>query len=120
MHEVTADTDKNRLYVTLSGNISREEAERTVDAVVASVSRLRDGFDVINDLSELRLSHLSAAGTLRNVMDFLKSHHVGRVIRVAGRSRMGFTQFLRAAERFTAYRPEYARSREEAERMLER
>ncbi len=104
MHEIRAEQDTNRLYIKLAGRISRQEAEQVLDRMVFEIGRLKEGFAVINDISEFRLGDLGAVGVLRDTVNYLSGHGVGRVIRVVGGSRIGLVQFARATPILSKYK----------------
>jgi hypothetical protein len=80
--KVKADIGKNRLYFTISGKVVREDLDKLYTDVRFGVADLKPGFDVISDLSECNLGHLSGVPTFRKIMNFLISKRVGEVVRV--------------------------------------
>jgi len=82
MFEVDADVRNNRLYLTLSGRMEREKLEDAADEAVATAERLRDGFDIINDLSGFIPPSPEAAKPIKRAQGELKEMGVDRVVRV--------------------------------------
>jgi hypothetical protein len=119
MHEIRVDQDKNRLFIRLAGRISRQEAEQVLDRMVFEIGRLKEGFAVINDISEFRLGDLGAVGVLRDTVNYLAGHGVGRVIRVVGGSRIGLVQFARATPILNKYKVTTVPTIRDAESLLE-
>lgn len=120
MHRITADSKQNRLYIELTGVIDKDEAEKILMEIIVAASSLKPGFDVINDMRKMKLGHLSAVGTLHNVIEFLQNKSVGKIIRVVGASKMVFMQFVRATQGFRGYKPIYAKTLEDAEKILKK
>jgi hypothetical protein len=114
---VSANIKRNRLEIILRGAISNKEAERIYTDIRFCTSDLESGFAVITDLSEAQFGYLTAIGTFRKISNFLVEKQVGPVIRVVGRASILFRQLTKLSSE-TSYRPEYAKTREEAEMLL--
>lgn len=54
MHEIRIDTVRNRIYITLIGFFSIEEATRCADETIEATGRLGSGCDVVSDVSQLK------------------------------------------------------------------
>jgi hypothetical protein len=117
---VSASIKDNRLIITLAGNISVKEAERIYTDIRFAVADLQPGFAAITDLSHSRIGHLSAIGTFRKIMTFLKEKEVGLVIRIIGKGRIIYLQMLQLATPDSNYKPIYVGSMEEAKAHLEK
>ncbi|HSL41703.1 MAG TPA: hypothetical protein VK857_15125, partial [Desulforhopalus sp.] len=102
------------------GNISVKEAERIYTDIRFAVAALQPGFAAITDLSHSRIGHLSAIGTFRKIMTFLKEKEVGLVIRIIGKGRIIYLQMLQLATPDSNYKPIYVSSMEEARAHLEK
>jgi len=50
MIKITTNAAKNRLYISMIGVVTLEEAQKSKLTIEASVAALKIGFDVINDL----------------------------------------------------------------------
>lgn len=56
---VFTDIKKNRLYITITGHLTKVQLERFYTDVRFGVADLKPGFDVVNDLSGCTLAALS-------------------------------------------------------------
>jgi hypothetical protein len=117
---VSASIKDNRLIITLAGSISVKEAERIYTDTRFAVADLQPGFVVITDLSHSRIGHLSAIGTFRKIMTFLKEKEVGLVFRIIGKGKIIYLQMLQLATPDSSYKPIYVSSMEEAKAHLEK
>ncbi|HYM33869.1 MAG TPA: hypothetical protein VET48_00665, partial [Steroidobacteraceae bacterium] len=54
MFKVHADTARNRVYVTLAGFLSIEEAKRCGDETIAATQKLKPGYDVVTDITDFK------------------------------------------------------------------
>lgn len=114
-----AAPEKNRLYILIEGVVDKAAAESLVTSIFQETTRLKPGFDVITDLSKMKIGFPSAALYLRNAMEFLKSRSVRHTVRVVGNSKSALMQFARATNAFRAkYRVSYVTTMEEAEKKL--
>jgi hypothetical protein len=116
---VSVRIKENRLIITLSGPISKQEADRIYTDIRFAVSDLRPGFSVITDLSRSQIGHLSAIGTFRRIMQFLREKKVGRVIRIVGKAKIIYLQMLQLATPDSSYKPVYVESMAAALALLE-
>jgi hypothetical protein len=120
MFEAEADVRNNRLYLTLSGRMEREELETAADEAVAAAERLRDGFDIINDLSGFAPPSPEAAKPIKRAQAELVELGVDRVVRVVDddTSQVVVRAFDRRSKD-VGYSGETAPSVAEAERLLD-
>ncbi len=51
--ETSVDEENNRLYIKLSGKFDYKSAKMASNSILTILPNLRDGFDVIDDISEL-------------------------------------------------------------------
>ena len=116
--KVRADIKHNRLYITLAKTASKKELEKIYTDVRFCVADLKPGFDVITDLSQCTLGHLSGIPIFRKIMDYLVQHRPGEVVRVVGKMSVLFKQLIMLATRFQVYKPVYVNTVEEAEERL--
>ncbi|WP_137286921.1 hypothetical protein [Halorussus salinisoli] len=117
MHEIEADLDANRLYVTLGGKFDEEEAAASAEKTIEAAKRLDSGFDVVTDIRELEASPQEAKDHLERSKTFLSAHDVGTVVRVVGDSPLAKMQFDRAGD--VEYTVETTDSVAEAEELLD-
>jgi len=120
MFEVEADVQNNRLYLTLTGRMEREELETAADEAVDAADRLREGFDIINDLSGFTPPSPEAAKPIKRAQGELVELGVDRVVRVVDEetSQVVVHAFERRSKD-VGYSGETAPSVAEAERTLE-
>ena len=120
MYEIEADPRTNRLSLSFTGRMERAEMETAADETVEAAERLRDGFDIINDLSGFTPPSPEAAKPIKRAQAELKEMGVDRVVRVADEetSEVVVNAFERRS-RDVGYSGETADSVVEAERKLE-
>jgi hypothetical protein len=118
MIKAKADTVNNRLYITLAGTITKDEAAKAAEAVIDASRQLMADFDVISDLSELKPAPPEVEAQLKKVQKYLKTHGVRRVIRVISEEETIGARQLRRAGLSVGYIGETAKSVEEAEKLL--
>ncbi|MBM9537604.1 hypothetical protein [Desulfobulbus alkaliphilus] len=80
--KAVADIAKNRLYLTLSGNIDAKALNVLYTDVRFCVADLQPGFIVIDDTSDCNLMYLSGLPIYKKIMDYLVVNKVGEIIRV--------------------------------------
>jgi hypothetical protein len=118
MSKVVADVEKNRLNITLTGRICKEEVEKIFADVVVCVPDLQPGFSVLTDLTQCKFGHLGGIPTFQRIMEFLLENKVGKVVRVVGKAKLIFNQISRITENIQGYRALYVATLEEAETKL--
>jgi hypothetical protein len=116
--EVKADVVRNRLYVTLKGFSDDDEARQNAKRVVAEIAKLRPGFSVVSDISELKARTSGGTRGLEETIEAYRRHGVGRVVRVVGKEVVGKMQFDRVS-REAGLRVDYVATLAEAERLLD-
>lgn len=116
---VEADTEKNRLYIELSGFLDAEESENSTDAVAEAVRELDEGFDVITDISEAQPGDTEAVENIKRGKEAVASHGAAAAVRIASESTSttGQMQFERAGDE--PYAVAMADSVEKAEKLLD-
>jgi hypothetical protein len=119
MYDVQADVRENRLYIDLSGRMEGGEVAVAADETVDAAEGLREGFDVVTDLTGFKPPSPEAAEPIQRAQARLVELGVDRVVRVADEetSRVVVTAFQRRS-RDVGYTGEEANSVEEAERLL--
>lgn len=116
--KVVADIKKNRLYITFDQDVLRSDIEGIYTDIRFSVADLQPGFDVVNDLSNSHLGHLSGIRTFIKITDFLTANQVGRVVRILGKKSIIFKQLSKLSRAIEGYKPLYASTMQEAEDLL--
>lgn len=120
MYELERDPSANRLYLSLTGRMDRAELEIAADETIETAERLREGFDVVTDLSGFKPPSPEAAKPIKRAQAELKEMGVDRVVRVADAetSQVVVNAFQRRS-REVGYTGEAAESVLEAERKLD-
>jgi hypothetical protein len=116
--KVKADLAKNRLYLKMTGEMSKKELEKVYTEVRFCVADLQHSFSVIADYSESNLVKLNGLSTYRKLMNYLIKNGVGEVVRVIEDKSLLYKQVRNLSARICGYKPSYARSLEEAEKIL--
>ncbi len=117
---VKVDTKKNRLFLKISGSVSKKELDKIYTDVRFAVADLLPGFSVIDDLSECTLCHLGGIATYRKISNYLIKNGVRDVVRIINKDSLVLKQFLQFAARFAEYIPIYVSTVEEAEEQLDK
>jgi len=118
MTEIDVDGARNRLVLTLSGTITKAEAEALLVDLADTLEKLQPGFDVVNDLREFQIGHIAAAAVMEKIIALLQEHQVGRVVRISADSKTALNQFARVTDQVQDYAPVLVSSWEEAEEFL--
>jgi len=80
--EIAADRATNRLYIDITGSVDREEMEEAADKTLSEAEKLRDGFDIVNDLSGFRPPSPEAAKPIKVAQGELQEMGLSRAVRV--------------------------------------
>jgi hypothetical protein len=113
-----ADLVRNRLYVTMKGFISTEaEMEQNVRTVIAETQKLRPGFVMISDISEMKATTPAGAHLMKRSMEAYKRQGIARIIRIVGQDLLGKMQLGRLTKD-AAIPVDYVTSLAEAEELL--
>jgi hypothetical protein len=118
--QVKAEIAKNRLYIILRGTVSGKELESIYTDIRFCIADLKPGFQVITDLTEGKIGHLSGIMTFKKIADYLVANQVGTVVRVVGKPSILSNQVSRLTEIIQGYRPVYVATMEEAEEALKK
>lgn len=116
--KIKTDIKKNRLYITLPTSVNTKELERIYSDIRFGIADLKPGFDVVTDLSNCSVGHLSAVPLLWKITSYLTAHQVGRVVRVVGNMGLILRQLIALSVKFQCYKPVYVLTMEEAEEEL--
>lgn len=117
--KATANIKKNRLHVSINGNIDSNSLERLYTEIRFCVADLKEGFDVIKDISQCNLIYISGLPTYKKIMDFLVANKVGEIVRVIKNNNLSFKQIINFSEKIHSYKTIYAEDQEDAEIKLE-
>jgi hypothetical protein len=120
MYDITANRRDNRLQIDLTGRMEAADIDEAADVAVEEAEELRDGFDIITDLSGFRPPSPEAAKPIKRAQQQLKEMGVDRVVRVVDEetSQVVVNAFERRS-RDVGYSGETAESVAEAERLLD-
>jgi len=119
MISIKAAPETNRLNIRIIGVVDKVESQLAAKNIVQEVNKLKENFDVINDISRLKRGDMGSILALKGMMDFLKSRKVGRVVRVVGASKSGLMQFAQATMNFVGYKAKYVPTVADAEKFLD-
>jgi len=117
MFQVTANPEKNRLYVTLGGHLEPPERLEVAKAFMAAMKELGPGFDIVNDITGLHPTDSDGLKELVRVQVAAKIKGVRAVIRIA-KIPLARLQLERIAQE-TGWAFELAGSLEEADARLD-
>ncbi len=117
MFKITANPEKNRLYVTLEGHLDPALRMEAAKAFMAAIAQLRPGFDIVNDLSGLHPTDAEGLKSLVRMQAAAKIKGVRTVIRIA-RIALSRLQLERTAQE-TGWGFETAATLQEAEERLD-
>jgi len=118
MYEIRIEIAKNRLYTTLSGFFSTEEAKKAVDEVIEATQKLKPGYDVITDVTLFKPASPEAAKEIGRVQAHFATSGLRRGLRVIGANTMAELQFNRLAKQ-TTYDANNVATVEDAEKILD-
>ena len=116
--KIVVNAKKNRIVITMTGYICEKEMEMIYRDLIVGVPKLEPGFDVLMDLTECRLAHISGVPIFKEMMEFLLGRHVERVVGVIGNSRLIYNQLSKIADNIKGYSPIYVSTLKEAEELL--
>jgi hypothetical protein len=119
-YEFRADTDKNRLYMHLSGSFRENDTPEMYRVLESELDKLKHGFDVILDISGLKPGSPAAAVWMLKGAEIIKAHGRRHGVHISS----GLVTTLMQLKRmiggiFTDKTTRTAKSVEEAERILE-
>jgi hypothetical protein len=79
--QLTIDETRNVLRVRFHGHVTAATLQAEVDQIKASLPRMRAGFTVFTDLSDLDAMELDCVDSLTRMMELFKGHGVALVVR---------------------------------------
>ena len=116
--DVRADLATNRIYVTLKGFSSDQEMEDHLKRVVNEVRKLRAGFVMVSDISQMKSATPAGARALEGAMQVYKKQGIAKIIRVVGTDVIAKSQFNRITKD-AGIPVEYTTSMEEALKLAQ-
>lgn len=119
-YDIRADVMRNRLYLSIQGFMTEEDAVIISDKASAEMRKLKPGFGVINDIRGLRPASPKASQLYSRQLDVAKEIGVGRVVRIVGDQVITKMQLTKALKETVGAVAETAATVEEAEKMLDK
>ena len=80
--EVSVAENRNLVSIRFLGQVTAEAMKAHLDGVETHLRRVRSGFTVFTDLSELESMELDCVASLTRLMELFKSRGVGTVVRL--------------------------------------
>ena len=118
MFKILANTETNRLYITLGGHLQEPERVEAVAALAREVAKLAPGFDLVNDIRDAYPTNDQGVEDLVRMHQFLLSKGVRHVVRV---TKLLLTEYqFERVSRETGISFVAVASVEQAERLLDR
>jgi hypothetical protein len=114
--DVKADTASNRVYVTLRGFSSDEEMQEHVTRVATEVRKLKPGFVMISDISQMKPATPNGTKMLQDIMHLYRKQGIARIIRIVGEDVIAKGQFNRLAKD-AGIEVHYVSTRDQAEKL---
>lgn len=118
MYRISADQILNRLIITLSGTIKKNEVEKIYELVHTEVALLNRNFSVITNISAFKSLEIVSKDILSKFSDLLKSKGCGKIVRVVGASKEGLLTFHHNTNHIKNYNVSYVASMEDALKLL--
>ena len=115
---VTADRDRNRLSLLLSGVVTKKKLGELYTELRFCASDLQPKFDVFTDLSECTFVFLNIIPTFRNILGYLLNNSAGEMVCVVADNTIVKKQ-IQLATVFQGYKPGIVSTLAEAEKYLE-
>lgn len=117
--KAAANISKNRLNITISGNVDSKSLEKLYTDIRFCVADLKKGFEVVSDISKCNILYINGLPVYRKIMDYLIANNVGEVVRIIKKENISYKQILNLSEKIHCYKTMYAESEEEAEKKLQ-
>jgi hypothetical protein len=118
MYTVTANIEKNRLYVTLVGFFDYNQMKECTDKTILELKKLKPGFDVITDISQFKPLGQDTLVEVERAQAQFKKSGIRYGLRVEGKSKLTSMQFSRVGKTVD-YIPDTVETLEEAEKLLD-
>ncbi len=114
---VTADRDRNRLSLLLSGVVTKKKLGELYTEIRFCAPDLQPKFDVLTDLSECSFVFLNIIPTFRNILGYLLNGSSGEMVCVVADNTIVKKQ-IQLATVFQGYKPGIVSTLDEAEKYL--
>jgi hypothetical protein len=80
--EIVTDETRNVIRIRFHGNVTAAAMKAALTDMDQPLRRVRSGFTVLTDLSDLETMELDCVESLTRIMENFKAHGVGTVVRV--------------------------------------
>ncbi|MDD2467337.1 MAG: PilZ domain-containing protein [Desulfobulbus sp.] len=117
--KAVANISKNRLYVTIAGNITLKLLEKLYTDIRFCVADLKPGFNVISDISQCNIIYVVSFPVYKKIIQYLVDNRIGSIVRIIKKDTVGCKQVERFTESMQCYKIMYAYSLDEAENLIE-
>lgn len=116
MFDIYADVQKNRLYLTVRGNLSLGEVNEIERKLLGELRKLKTGFGIISDALDIEPATEEACLILQRVIQEANdASGVGNVVRISSRAFISNQWSLRRV----GYKAYAAASQSKAEQLLD-
>ncbi len=116
--KVITNLEKNRLEITIAGNIDSRSLEKLYTDIRFSVADLKDGFDVISDISHCNIIYLTGLPIFKKIMDYFVNNKIGQHLRITSDNKTSTRQLTHFFEKIQSYSSIYAENFTDAEEKL--
>lgn len=118
--ETRVDEETNRLYIKLSGKFNYKTAKLASNSILQIIPNLRDGFDVIDDVSEMDSDvNKRLMFHLKKVKYHLEQLDIARVIRIINPRSAALAGLFDAGAKEKGYQVYKVQTLKDAESILE-
>jgi hypothetical protein len=117
--KAVAHIKKNRLHITIAGTIDARVLEKLYTEIRFCIADLKQGFEVISDISQCNLIYITGLPVYKKIIDYLITNKVGEIVRIIKKDNISCKQIINFSEKIHCYRTVYADSPQEAEQKLE-
>lgn len=104
MYQLTIDQMHNKLVLTLRPNMNTADFNRIDEHLRRVIPTMLPGFTLINNISQFSTNQRFPTQLFQDLLEFIKAHKVGRVIRVVGGSKSAmlfFHEHSQAVQNYT-------------------
>lgn len=120
MVEVRSDAKRKRLLLTISGANDAKDTSEGAAKVLAAARALGPGFDLVNDISTMKVAGDDVAAIISRTQAELTKLAPRRVVRVVGKAAMASLMMSRTArEAHVTYGVQTVATLAEAEALLD-
>jgi anti-anti-sigma regulatory factor len=81
MFTISLDESQNLLAIHYSGRVSPHETERCTEEIRRTLTKVKPGFRLLADLTDLQSMEVSCAPHIRNIMEMCNQNGVSDIVR---------------------------------------